>query len=242
MCASMLKTCMIVVFLIALSGLSRSAETSLSCLVFAETYNDSARSLFAYGYLEGVQAALTKEIADVIVPPSDQDHPIWWVLPSGGVSMASIKDKLNAACKAQPTSDLVKAALSIASRKEGWPKFGVWIDKKTGELSKDHDKFKKFLAGDPATCESYNALNEPIRQALVEGYFVGTETYRVAMKERPDVPWMAWPLGIEPRTVRLKLDEGCADPKEQDGTIRDALWVETITMSVRQMRQSPPKK
>jgi hypothetical protein len=241
MCAKMLKTCMIVVFLLVLSGLSRSAETGLLCLVFVENYNDSARSLFAYGYLEGVQAALTKEIADVLVPTSDRDHPVWWVLPTGGISVGSIKDRLNAACEARPGSDLVKAALSIASRKEGWPKFGIWIDEKTGELSKDRDKFKKFLVGEPATCRSYNTLSEPIRQALVDGYFVGTEAYRVAMKERPDVPWMAWPLGIEPRTVRLKLDEVCADPKDQDSTIRDGLWVETIMMSVRQ-KQSQPKK
>ena len=240
----MLKTCMMLVFLLVLGGLSRSAESGLSCVVFNEIYNDSARVLFAYGYLEGVQAALTKEIADVIVPPSDREHPIWWVLPTlptGGVSVGSIKDMFNAACKAQPASDLVKAALSMVSSKGGWPKFGMWIDKKTGELSKDRDKFKKFLVGESGTCESYNTLSEPERQALVDGYFVGTEAYRVAIhKERSVEPWMAWPLGIEPKTVRLKLDEACADPKDRDSTIRDGLWVETTMMSVRQI-QSPPK-
>ena len=178
-------------------------------LVFAETYNDSARSLFAYGYLEGVQAALTKEIADVIVPPSDRDHPIWWALPTlptGGVSVGSIKDKFNAACKAQPASDLVKAALSMASRKGGWPKFGVWIDEKTGELSKDRDKFKKFLVGEPGTCESYNTLSEPERQALVDGYFVGTEAYRVAIHKERSVELVdGLAFGDRPENGQVKI-------------------------------------
>jgi hypothetical protein len=235
----MLKTIAAIGFTFLLAGVSESAENSLSCSMYIASYNDSARVTFALGYLEGVQAALTKEVADIIVPPSDRDHPIWWVLPTGGTTVDVLADRLSSTCRAQHDSDLVKAALSMAYKRDGRPAFGILSDKETGKPGKEHDKWKQFLREATTTCKTYNKSNVLARQALVSGYFVGTEAYRIAMKDPPVVPWMAWPLGIDPSTVRLKLDEDCAQPKNADSTIRDALWVMTAEMSV---RQSSPKK
>jgi hypothetical protein len=98
--------------------------------VFNENYTDSARLVFGYGYLEGVEAALTKEVVDVLVPRSDRDHPVWWVLPEGGISAESFKDKLNAACKAQSANELLKVALQWRPGKMDGPNLGCGLIKK----------------------------------------------------------------------------------------------------------------
>lgn len=229
----------LVAFVLAFNGEAKSTESRLACSTFISSYDNSAKGLFALGYLEGVHAALTKEIADILVPPSDKNHPMWWVLPTGDLSPKSLGQKISDACKLQPANDLVNAMLSIAARKEGWPAFGIWTDKDTGKMSKDAEKFKNVFKGNPATCKSYNELSTTIRQAILEGYFVATEAYRIAMKTPPEIPRMTWPLGVETITVRSILDEECANPKDANSTIRDILWVETIRLSV---KKSPAKK
>ena len=51
-----------------------SAE-DLTCLDYV-SFAEGRRISLAYGYLEGVQAALDKEIADILAPPSDPRHPM----------------------------------------------------------------------------------------------------------------------------------------------------------------------
>ena len=111
---------------------------------------------------------------DLLVPLTNRDHPIWWVLPPKKFdSPRSLAEQFLAACNTHKYRDLLDAILSLAARKEGWPAFGIWIDKKTGEPSKEEDVNKKFLGENTVTCE-YRAEPESIRQTLVAGYYIGT--------------------------------------------------------------------
>ncbi len=67
---------------------------------------ESQKISLTYGYLEGVQAALDKEVVDILVPPSDPEHPIWWVLPSGLPDNPSVglAQKLEQYCQSGNTS------------------------------------------------------------------------------------------------------------------------------------------
>src|SRR5215510_1366133 len=47
-----------------------------------KSLDQAQRAYLAYGYLEGVQGALDKEGTDILVPPSDPRHPIWWGFPT----------------------------------------------------------------------------------------------------------------------------------------------------------------
>ena len=49
---------------------------TVSCATFLTSFNDNGRLSFSYGYLEGVEAALTKDIVDVLVPLSHINHPL----------------------------------------------------------------------------------------------------------------------------------------------------------------------
>src|SRR5262249_12804407 len=71
--------------MLGLLGLSRAtpaAAQEVRCSDYSGL-DRAQRAYLAYGYLEGVQGALDKEGTDILVPPSDPRHPIWWVLPSG---------------------------------------------------------------------------------------------------------------------------------------------------------------
>jgi hypothetical protein len=212
---------------------------TVACITYLRNYDDNARLSFSYGYFEGVEAALTKDILDVLVTPTDPDHPVWWVLPAGVTSYSAFVERLTSACKKQPTSDMTKTALSIASRQDGWPKVGIWIDKKTGELSREHEKWKRFMGDARVLCKDYIESAQTTRDALVSGYFAGTEAYRIAMKYPADDRWVAWPLGVEVSNIRSELDESCKKPKNTDGTIRDVLWVLTFELWAKSQGSSP---
>jgi hypothetical protein len=210
-------------------------KPSLSCASFTRAYSPTDQRVFAYGYLEGVQAALTKGVADVLVPPSNADHPMWWVLPSQTEGYDALVQKWVTACKVNKVTDLLDAIfLTAARKKEDWPAFGVWLDKETGKLSSDHDKWKQFLGEDGVTCEQYTKSPEDTRQNIVTGYFIGTEAFRIATRDKNASLWMAWPLTMTPVAVRRVLDEDCAKPRDRDGLIRDALWVITMQLWVKQ--------
>lgn len=213
------------------------AATVLPCAAYI-SYSATEQSVFAYGYLEGLQAALTKEFADILVPPSNPDHPIWWALPGQTTGPNTLAEKLNTACKAKPASDLLAALFSIAARKDGWPAFGIWVDQKTGKPSNEHQKWKKFLGEDPLTCRKYNTAREATKQQVVTGYFVGTEAYRLATKQKDESLWTAWPLGMSPLDVRQVLDKECLQSKDLDSSIRDSLWVITFTLWTKRQQSS----
>lgn len=232
----------ILFILTVLAGASPATGQTVSCPTYLTSYNDNARLSFSYGYLEGVEAALTKDIVDVLVPPTHRNHPVWWVIPEGVPSYKLFTEKLISACQKQPGADLVQAALSIAQRQDGRPDVGMWIDKKTGELSsKDHEKWKRLWGEDAVPCKDYIESPLATREAIVSGYFVGTEAYRIAMKQPADDLWWAWPLGVEVKAIRSRLDESCRDPKEANGNIRSGLWMVTLELRVKNPKSSPRK-
>ena len=216
--------------LMSFAGASSVTGQTLSCATYLASYNDNNKISFAYGYLEGVEAALTKDIVDVLVPPSHINHPLRWVTPEGINSYKSFAERLSSACTTQPSTDLVQAALSIAQRHEGRPEVGAWIDKETGKLStKDQEKWKRFM-GDAIPCKVYIESPVATRDAIVSGYFVGTEAYRISMKQPADDLFPAWPLGVETKAIRSLLDKGCRDPREANGDIRAGLWMVTFEL------------
>ena len=144
-----------------------------------------------------------------------------------------ICDVLKSLCKKQPNDEIVTAILASAVRRDGSPKFGILSDKQPGG-KRDHPN--KIILGDPSlSCASYNKnLDDLSREALVTGYFNGTEAYRITMKQRPDLPWHAWPLGTKWQDMKLILDKICTDPKNSTSTIRDILWVSTTEIAIKQ--------
>jgi hypothetical protein len=96
---------------------------------------------------------------------------------------------------------------------------------------------KKFLGEETLTCETYRAWKEEIRQSLVTDYFVGTEAYRVATKKKDSL--FVWPPGMTPLAVRSAVDEACSDPEFSKASIRDALYLVNIELSVKHAK--PPK-
>jgi hypothetical protein len=96
--------------------------------------------------------------------------------------------------------------------------------------------------GDAVPCKIYNESPLATRDAIVAGYFVGTEAYRIVMKQPADDLWFAWPLGVEAKQLRSLLDESCRDPKETDGDIRAGLWTLTLEIWARNRKSSPQKE
>jgi hypothetical protein len=190
-------------------GLAAPAFGQPACSTYINDYTPTGRAAFAFGYLEGVQAALTKEVADILVPPSDRDHPVWWVVPGGAANIEKFAELLFDMCKTQSNSEILKAILSAVLRKDGWPKFGVWLDKDSGKHKRD-DTYKQILGESSLTCKMYNQLDQAAREALIAGYFNGTEAYRIALKHKPDVPWMAWPLGISSPELKSRVDKAAS--------------------------------
>jgi hypothetical protein len=85
-------------------------------------------------------------------------------------------------------------------------------------------------ARDSVTCSAYLKSQEKTRQSLVDGYYLGTEAFKVALKSSVDVG-IAWPSKLTPRTVRLEVDKRC--PKEGGASISDVLWVTTGELGVK---------
>jgi hypothetical protein len=222
----MFESVFVGVFLV--SFISVASAQDLTCGAFTALSEDD-QFLLAYGYLEGVQGALDKEVTDILVPPSDPKHPVWWVLPTGLANnpTAALARMLKTTC--QPTdkraTHLVQAFLSMAYQREGSPTLGISSNKKQS------DTWRNVLGRrDSISCSAYIKSQEKTRQSLVDGYYLGTEAFKVALKSSVDVG-IAWPSKLTPRTVRLEVDKRCQ--KEGGGSIRDVLWVTTAELGVK---------
>lgn len=117
-------------FWFALAKPLRPAEgqrTSATCMDYRALTQDQKVSM-AYGYLEGVQAALDKDVADIIVPPSNPTHPMWWVLPNGlGENpYMGLAQRLDAQCQVSESQNqpLLNVFLSLAHQKGGFHPLG----------------------------------------------------------------------------------------------------------------------
>ena len=218
------------------------SDRDLTCMDFSGL-QDSQKMELAYGYLEGVQAVLEKDAGDIIVPPSDARHPMWWVLPAGLGQNAFIglAQKLDQYCKSEDKrhQKLLDAFLSLAYQKTGWPAFGISLDE-----SKT-DPWKKILAGEESSvsCSAYSASPEQTRQAIVDGYYLGTQGLKARFRAEKML-WeddeTVWPSKSSPHTVRIEVDKGCEKGREKDrekdkaAKLRDVLWVTTVEMAVKQ--------
>lgn len=120
------------------SGSSQIPAQELTCNYAGLA--ESQKISLTYGYLEGVQAALEKEVTDILVPPSDPKHPMWWVLPMGlGKNPAiGLMHKLEQHCQSGTNQEqrLLDAFVSIAYQKSGWPALGISLDNKNRPVEK----------------------------------------------------------------------------------------------------------
>ena len=222
----MLKSLFVGVFFA--SFISIASAQDLTCGTFT-ALSDDDQFLLAYGYLEGVQGALDKEVTDILVPPSNPKHPAWWVLPTGLANNppAALARMLKTTCQPadKRATPLVQAFLSMAYQKEGWPSLGISSNNKQSET------WRNFLGErDPLSCSVYLKSQEKTRQSLVDGYYLGTEAFKVALKSSVDVG-IAWPSKLTSRTVRLEIDKRCQ--REGGASIKDVLWVTTGELGVR---------
>lgn len=194
--------------------------------VFAE----SQRTSLAYGYLEGVHAALDKDVADILVPPTDARHPMWWVLPTGLGENPSkgLAEKLASHCRspANQREGLLAALLSMSYRKDGWPALGISTDKQKT------DPWKSILGGKDSlvSCSAYIASREETRQAIIYGYYLGTVALQVRLKSSVDIG-IVWPSKMSPRAIRAEVDQRCQN--EKGATLRDVLWLTTAELGVK---------
>ena len=219
--------------MLGLLGLSRAtpaAAQEVRCSDYSRL-DRTQRAYLAYGYLEGVQGALDKEGTDILVPPSDPRHPIWWVLPSGLAEkpFIGLAEKLDAYCQvpANQPETLLRAFLAQSVQNEGWP----WLGAST--FKKESASWKNFLGGKETSlsCPDYLANPELTRQAIVYGYYLGTEALRIRLGRSASTPtvWPPSPLG--PQDVRLDIDRRCKQDK--GGTVRAMLSLSTTELSGR---------
>ncbi|HEX9443372.1 MAG TPA: hypothetical protein VGA73_04595 [Candidatus Binatia bacterium] len=185
----------------------------------------AARAALATGYLEGVQAALDKETRDMLVPPDDKDHPIWWVLPRGGLTPERLERSLAVFCrsKANAKRDLAGAFLQIAARKAGFPRIGMPLDDGPSET------WRAVLGASRLRCSSYLAAGDAERSYLMYGYFLGTAAVRTVLKTPPELSLMVWP-DADHREVMERVDAACEGDGYSRSTIRDVLWLITAEM------------
>lgn len=206
----------------------QSSAQGLTCNSYGALAQNQKISL-AYGYLEGVQAALDKEVTDILVPPSDSKHPMWWVLPIGLAEnpFSGLAQRVDQHCQSAKNQHegLLEVFLSIAYQKSGWPALGISFDKKKT------DPWKRFLGQKESSvsCSAYNASPVETRQAIINGYYLGTEAIRVALKSSVDTG-IVWPSKLSPHAVRLEVDKGCQ--KDKAATLRDVLWVGTAELGI----------
>jgi len=188
----------------------------------------------AYGYLEGVQASLDKNPVDILVPPSDPRHPMWWVLPTGleNNPFTGLAKTLATYCRVTQNrkKPLLDGFLSVAHQKEGWPSLGISYDKRKT------DPWKKFLGGS-VSCSAYGGSPQDTKQAIIYGYYLGTEAVRVALKSSTDIG-IIWPSKLNPEAVRAEVDKVC----QKGGTVRDVLWLTTAELGVKGGVQRPKGK
>lgn len=212
---------------------AKERSASVTCADYSALTEDQKVSV-AYGYLEGVQAALDKDPVDVLVPPSDSEHPMWWVLPTGlGENpFTALAEGLAAHCQsaANRNKPILDAFLSIAYQREGSPSLGISLDKQKT------DPWKRFL-GASVSCSAYSASPQGTRQAIIYGYHAGTEALRVGLKSSVDTG-IAWPSKLSVEAVRDEVDKRC----QKGGALRDVLWLTTVELGVKPEVGGPPPK
>jgi hypothetical protein len=208
---------------------SRASAQEVTCGDYAGL-EQVQRTYLAYGYLEGVQAALDKERTDVLVPPSDPRHPIWWVLPGGlgEKPFLGLAERLDAHCRASENrrDSLLRAFLSISVQRQGSPWMGASTYKKEAEA------WKNFLGGKETSlsCSDYLTLPEGTRQAGVYGYYLGTEALRIRLGRSAGFE-AVWPSRSSTQAVRLEADQRCQVDKT--GTFRSAMSAATTELAGR---------
>lgn len=192
---------------------------------------ESQKVSLAYGYLEGVQAALDKEVTDILVPPSDPEHPMWWVLPVGlgNNVVTGLEKKLDAHCQSEENQQkmLLDAFLSIAYKKGGRPALGISFD------TKKTDPWRNILGGKESSlgCSVYSASPVETRHAVIYGYYIGTQALKVSLHSRSVEYDISWPSKVSPQAVREHVDQRCQ--KEEGASLRDVLWVATVELGVK---------
>jgi hypothetical protein len=192
--------------------------------------DQTQRAYLAYGYLEGVQGALDKERTDVLVPPSDPRHPIWWVLPDGLADkpFIGLAEKVAAYCQVPDNrrDGLLRAFLSQSVHHNGSP----WLGAST--IKKESEAWKNFLGGQETSlsCPDYLANPDVTRQAIVYGYYLGTEALRIRLGRAVSTATV-WPAPLGPQDVRLDVDRRCQQDK--GGTVRGMLSLSTTELANR---------
>ena len=191
------------------------------------TLGDKPREALATGYLEGVQAAVDKEMRDMLVPPEDQDHPIWWVLPAGEITADHLESRLTAVCRSKANEDkkLLAAFLGLAARKDGFPRIGLPLSDGPSET------WRTVLGKCRLRCSNYLLTDDAERTHLIYGYFLGTSAIRTILKTPPELSLMVWP-DADYRDVKTRINGACKEKRYLNSTIRDVLWLTTAEMGV----------
>jgi hypothetical protein len=197
-----------------------------TCAVY-NALSPKARAALATGYLEGVQAAVDKETRDMLVPPEDQDHPIWWVLPAGEISADHLATRLTAVCRSRANEGkkLIDAFLGLAARKDGSPRIGLPLSDGPSET------WRTFLDKCRLRCSNYLATHDTERSHLIYGYFLGTSALKSILKIPPEQSLMIWP-DVDYREVNRRINAACKEERYANSTIRDVLWLTTAEMGV----------
>ncbi|HEY2991036.1 MAG TPA: hypothetical protein VGL11_25205 [Candidatus Binatia bacterium] len=222
---------LIIISLIAFLGIGKPAYSGgggvpWSCGDY-DRLPDQTRVALATGYLEGVQAALDKEMRDMLVPPEDRDHPIWWVLPEGEVSPDNLESALTAFCKytAGKEKKLADAFSSIAARKDGSPRIGLPLSDGPAET------WRTILGRSKLRCANYLSTAEPEQANLIYGYYLGTSAIKAVLKTPPELSLTVWP-DADYRAVQSRVREACEKSRYANSTVRDVLWLLTAEMGV----------
>ncbi|HEY6199854.1 MAG TPA: hypothetical protein VI231_14685 [Candidatus Binatia bacterium] len=183
---------------------------------------DNTRTALATGYLEGVQAGLKKESRDMLVPPEDRDHPIWWVLPEGEVSSENLDSALTAFCKyaAGKETNLPEAFSSIAARKEGTPRTAPAPFDGRSAMG------RAILPASQLRCANYRSTAESEKTHFIYGYSLGAKAISAALKTPSEESLAVWP-DSDYRGFRAKVDAACNDTRYSDRSIRDVLSLVT---------------
>ncbi|HEY1372955.1 MAG TPA: hypothetical protein VGH50_10840 [Candidatus Binatia bacterium] len=185
---------------------------------------DKTRTALATGYLEGVQAGLKQEKRDILVPPEDRDHPIWWVLPEGEVSSDNLDSALTAFCQyTGKGKKLTEAFTSIAERKDGTPRTAAAPAEGRSETG------RTILAASRLSCVNYLSTPETEKAHFIYGYSLGATAIGAALKMPPEESLALWPDSSYP-AVKAKVDAACNDNRYSDESIRDVLSSATAGM------------
>lgn len=80
------------------------------------------------------------------------------------------------------------------------------------------------------SCSAYNASPVETRQAIICGYYLGTEALKITLKSSVDIG-IVWPSKLSPQAVRMEVDKGCQ--KEATASLRDTLFVLTGELGIR---------